>query len=375
MMIPAHEEHFGESNHFFVSLLRGFGFNSRKPIVFHHIPSLTDKSTSSQYGGQIGDYSPGKSGSEPNYVDPNHGEISPKIQEETPANWADTRLAYRKSITIDYTKVVSSYSNFPLYVELYDSDLHDHVAQSNGSDIVFANDGGSIIDYEIESFDQTYNSTHAKLVAWVETAVSSSSDTTIWLYYGNNTISSLADPGGIWNFNYEAVWHMNNNPSTSNILDSTSNNNDLTAYGMTSDQRIQGQVGSAITFDGLNDFLNGSGLTGPRNDWTIDFWFKLDDGHDSESNAWAIGHGDTSSHNAPKIVFQNTGKASTSYEQGTSQMTLTGNKNSWAADTWYYFAFTYEHEWGRHIVDGVQDRSTFSSSWEEENEMKHENIS
>ncbi|MFW9784580.1 MAG: hypothetical protein ACFFFB_20030, partial [Candidatus Heimdallarchaeota archaeon] len=95
---------------------------------------------------------------------------------------------YYKVITINHSLVsgVGSHVNFPVLISTYDSDLHDKV-QSNGNDIAFANDT-SWLDHEIELFDQTYNSTHAHLIAWVRIPILSTSiDTIIHMYYGNFT--------------------------------------------------------------------------------------------------------------------------------------------------------------------------------------------
>ena len=74
---------------------------------------------------------------------------------------------YFKEITIDSTKVngIGSHVNFPVLINITDSDLHDDV-QLNGNDIAFT-DFNTWLDHEIELFNQTYSPTHAHLVAWV----------------------------------------------------------------------------------------------------------------------------------------------------------------------------------------------------------------
>ncbi|MDX1798523.1 MAG: DUF2341 domain-containing protein, partial [Candidatus Lokiarchaeia archaeon] len=93
---------------------------------------------------------------------------------------------YYKEITINHLKVAEDLTNFPLLISIYDSDLHSKV-QSDGDDIAFSN-GTDWLDYEIELFDQSYSGTEARLVAWVNVpSVSSSTDTKIYMYYGNST--------------------------------------------------------------------------------------------------------------------------------------------------------------------------------------------
>ncbi|MFX1470706.1 MAG: DUF2341 domain-containing protein, partial [Promethearchaeota archaeon] len=145
-----------------------------------------------------------------------------------------------KTITIDHNKVAGSgYNNFPVLISILDSDLRYDV-QSDGDDIAFSSEN-IWLDHEIEVFNQTYSPTQAILVAWVRIpALSGTIDTIIRMYYGNSTMSSRENPTGVWDSNYKAVWHMNQNPSgiSPQMKDSTSNNYDLTPTGFTSDTRF-----------------------------------------------------------------------------------------------------------------------------------------
>ncbi|MFX0024675.1 MAG: DUF2341 domain-containing protein, partial [Candidatus Hermodarchaeota archaeon] len=139
-------------------------------------------------------------------------------------------FAYYKEIVIDHTKVSGSEDllNFPVLISTFDEDLQDK-AQMDGDDITFS-DGWFWLDYEIEHFENSYNSTHAKLVAWVLLPrLSASLDTVVRMYYGNSTMESRENPERVWGSNYESVWHLSEDP-TGTIYDSTSNNNDCTSY-------------------------------------------------------------------------------------------------------------------------------------------------
>jgi hypothetical protein len=121
-----------------------------------------------------------------------------------------------KTITIDYTQVsgTSGLINFPFLLSIFDTDLRFDV-QSDGDDIAFSHNN-VWLDHEIEVFDQTFNGTHAKLVVWVRLSVLSVTiDTIMRMYYGNSTMSSQQNPEGVWDSNYEAVYHMNQDPSSS----------------------------------------------------------------------------------------------------------------------------------------------------------------
>ncbi|MHA2160771.1 MAG: hypothetical protein ACXABE_17885, partial [Candidatus Thorarchaeota archaeon] len=86
--------------------------------------------------------------------------------------------SYRKQLTIRHQDVAADLVNFPVLVDIYDADLRTDV-RSDGRDIAFTI-GEETLAHEVELFDQTYNSTHAHLAAWVKVPLlSGSSDTVI----------------------------------------------------------------------------------------------------------------------------------------------------------------------------------------------------
>jgi hypothetical protein len=108
----------------------------------------------------------------------------------TSNDWYDADWSYRKSITISSANVSGSNDlyNYPLYIETTDTDWRTtanggFVEQSDGGDIVFADSTGTKIDHTLE----TYTDSTGELQAWVRVPVlSASSDTTIYIYYGND---------------------------------------------------------------------------------------------------------------------------------------------------------------------------------------------
>ncbi len=202
-------------------------------------------------------------------------------------NWGDISFQYRKNITINSMKVAADLQDFPVLIDLYDSDLHLDV-QADGDDILFTDTIGVKLDHELEYFNQTYNSTHAHLVAWVRIPnLSSTINTTISMYYGNHNIGSQENPTGVWDSNYLTVFHFNeavmdensgaaHYDSTINLIHGTQNGND----------DFTGKICDGQNFDGTNDKINippNSSLN-PSTDVTISGWFKLNNGHSSSSS-------------------------------------------------------------------------------------------
>ncbi|MFX1513218.1 MAG: DUF2341 domain-containing protein, partial [Promethearchaeota archaeon] len=175
---------------------------------------------------------------------------------ESEHGWYYPALNYRKNITIDHEKVVTDLINFPVLINLYDTDLHEKV-QLDGDDIIFTDVLGTKLDHEIESFIKNYNSTHAHLTVWVKIPILSSSvGTIITMYFGNSTISNEEVPWGTWE-EYMGVWHLgesvSDEGSATNVhIDSTSNANHGDQHG---NNDITGQIYKGQDFDGTNDYI------------------------------------------------------------------------------------------------------------------------
>ena len=190
-------------------------------------------------------------------------------------NWYDTGWTKRKLITINNSKVAGDLNNYPVYIEYIDSDLSSN-AHADGYDIIFVDYSDNSTKYSHELVN--YSSGTIKAFINV-TILSGSSDTKIWMYYDNDSISSSQeDITGTWDNHYVGVWHLEEDPSVAGsggILDSTSNNIDGTDNGgMDSNDIVAGATGNALEFDG-NDYidLGNNGLMDFGTDnWTIEAW-------------------------------------------------------------------------------------------------------
>ncbi|MFW9877356.1 MAG: DUF2341 domain-containing protein, partial [Candidatus Thorarchaeota archaeon] len=283
-------------------------------------------------------------------------EMEPKISVPFNAHY----FKYYKVITIDHNQVsgTSGHSNFPFLLSIYDTDLRSDV-QSNGNDIAFSLNN-VWLDHEIEMFDQTYNGTHARLVVWIRIpALSINIDANIRMYYGNLSMGSRQNPTGVWDSKYKAVWHMNQDPSSSNILDSTSNNFDLITTGFTSDTRFNdGKVGTAISVDGINDYFYINNINGPVNDLAFQTWFTPYTTIEYGTSRMDFFRGNSPTNNHPSIRFTTDGTVNVYLEvtSDTSEGSY-GNKNSWAADSWFQFTYFRSMSLSKayHYINGIQD--------------------
>ena len=148
-----------------------------------------------------------------------------------PVGWYDLAWSYRKSITIDHTKVgngTEDETNFPVLISL--TGLTN--INANGTDIRFtAGDGTTELPREIESYAS------GALVAWVKVpTLSYTVDTVIYMYFGNAAASEPAASSAygsqnVWDANYKGVWHLPDG-TTLGLTDSTSNAVNLTNHSV-----------------------------------------------------------------------------------------------------------------------------------------------
>ena len=120
--------------------------------------------------------------------------------------WWDSSWNYKKEIVLNSSQVPSSLNNFPVCINITDTDLRDN-AQANGSDIAFTDSSGNNqLNHEIEYWD----SSTGELIAWVNvTSLSSSSDTSIYMYYGNSGCPNQENADDTWDDKYKLVCHGN----------------------------------------------------------------------------------------------------------------------------------------------------------------------
>lgn len=180
--------------------------------------------------------------------------------------------AYRKKFNILAAQISGTPSDFPVALVIAsDADLASR-ARADAHDIAITKgDGVTELAYERVAWDEATGA----LEIWFKAPDPQSGDE-YYFYYGD------ADQGvdrqnatGVWSNSYVAVWHMNQDPSgdAPQILDSTSNNNDLTsAGGMLPEDLVGAQIGKGIDFDGLDDGLEDTLSGMGYQDLTLEAW-------------------------------------------------------------------------------------------------------
>ncbi|MGY5881588.1 MAG: LamG-like jellyroll fold domain-containing protein, partial [Candidatus Thorarchaeota archaeon] len=283
----------------------------------------------------------------------------------------------RKDLTIHNAYVIGDLTDFPVLIDIIDTDLHTDV-QADGDDIVFYSNG-VVLSHEIELFEQDYSGSEAHLVAWVKANLSSSVDTTISMYYGNPIVGPQSHPEDVWTSDYSAVWHLGEDATagqtSTDHLDSTGNG----YYGdQFENSDITGIFGDGQNFDGNNDVVNVASERGlePSGDVSLSGWFKLDSGINQNVGTTQVLltkaiDGDTDMH----VLIAGSDYTRTDIQRGSlvfkmensglGQMYVWSLQKSWAAGTWYFFTCTITAstpELNKVFIDGVDNTNTTTGS-------------
>ncbi|MEM7313229.1 MAG: DUF2341 domain-containing protein, partial [Planctomycetota bacterium] len=106
---------------------------------------------------------------------------------QTHPTWWDSDWSLRRELTFDNSASTSNLTNYPVLVTLDASNIDYSQTQNTGEDLRFVDSNGTVLDYEIEVWNESGVST-----VWVEVPQIDTGSTTdsILMYYGNSTASA-----------------------------------------------------------------------------------------------------------------------------------------------------------------------------------------
>jgi len=190
---------------------------------------------------------------------------------ETQSNYGD--FNYTKQITIDHTQVPGDLSGFPVLIKITDdSDMFSHCINDSGYDVAFFSSGLSQLPHEIEYWNWDDGNSEVDAVFWVNSSLSSSEDTTLYMCYGNDN-NNQQDIAGTWDSHYLNIFHMNDDQDTMNNDDGTNNG---AAFDITNS--IIGNSADFVASETDYITLGAGAHTEAEFDdaSTISFWARLD---------------------------------------------------------------------------------------------------
>lgn len=220
--------------------------------------------------------------------------------------WYNASWLYRVKITTQNSQVDADLTGFPIYVDLslLPAGFHANVKSDGGDIRVTTADEVTEVAREVVFYDAALDKGELHFKANILDA----SNVDFYIYYGNAAASDYAatdtyGANNVWDSNYKAVYHMQQDPSGTSpqVKDSTSNANHLVmSGGMPSSALVDVKLGKGINFDGSNDVLtsqNSIGIGGSAAR-TLSMWHKP-----TSSNKNVIGWGTNSTGQHWDILF------------------------------------------------------------------------
>ena len=234
--------------------------------------------------------------------------------------WFDGDWDYRVSVTIESDEVDSTLSNFPVYVDLSDlpSDFHTNV-KSDGCDIrVVESDEETETAFELVSYNSGSDTGELHFLA---DSLSSSADTTFYIYYGNSGASCYATNS---TYGAEAVWANYHFVSHDGGITDSTGNGVQTNNGSVDETSVVAIGGNAryFTADWITSNINTNSVIGTSN-FSASSWFKVPNANDRRvfigmagstsafQDAWSLDAGRNSDSNSIRVTARDgtTGEA------------------------------------------------------------------
>ncbi len=159
--------------------------------------------------------------------------------------WFDNAWKFRRTISFDNRLQTQNLTNLPVLIQLDSSRINYAQTQDNGADLRFVDGNGTLLAYEIESWNESGTS-----YVWVNVPQIDQSSRTdfVWMYYGNVAAPAGQNGEAVWSSEYAGVYHLG-----ANELDATNRNNDGVNAGSVN---ATGRFGDGQLFDGSNDIIN-----------------------------------------------------------------------------------------------------------------------
>jgi len=179
---------------------------------------------------------------------------------------------YKKSITIDQTKIDADLTDLTVLVKLTSANFDFSKALTTGNDIRFtASDGTTLLKYERRRHDDTNDL--AEYIVKIP-SVSGSVDTVFYMYYGNSGASDGSDAANAYDANFTAVLPLNDDNSDTIVIAIKGNNG--TKRGNAEPAQADGKISKCQDFDGTNDYIDTTNTIATRSAYTFDAWVNSD---------------------------------------------------------------------------------------------------
>lgn len=262
---------------------------------------------------------------------------------------------YYKYITIRSDKVPGDLTNFPVLISLTDPDIRTvadggRVQNANGYDVIFSssNNCGALSQLDHQVISYSSNTTTATILAWVKVpALSSSTDTEIFMYYGNDSITTDLSLSSTFDYNFSNIYHFQNGSF-----------NDASAYGNNGTNNGTANLASSIVGNGRT-FDAGDYISMPTADMligsgTLSAWIYSTSF--TGNHHYIFGHTTVPSYNNRLQVYTNDAGGNLDLGLGNNHNLSTGIYD-FNLTEWYHVALTWAAGTYNVYVNGQSEAS------------------
>ena len=166
------------------------------------------------------------------------------------ATWFDSDWGFRRTLSFDNLSQTENLTDFPVLIKLDSTRIDYAQTQNLGEDLRFLDSDGTVLDHQIELWDEAGTS-----YVWVRIPqVDNSSETDfIWMYYGNATASDGQNAAGVWSNSFQAVYHLDEDPGAGGTVVDATGTFDGTNSGSTD---ATGFIANAQDFSGTSQYVD-----------------------------------------------------------------------------------------------------------------------
>ena len=255
-------------------------------------------------------------------------------------------------------------TNFPALV-IFDSALpefdYGQLSSPDAADLRFTDSGMTgLLDHEIEEWN-----TNGRSYVWVKLPVLSGSNDWIWAYWGNTNACikpSEAECAATWSEGFRGVWHLNESVFDEAFDGSHQDSTGLDHAGCQhGNSRVLGKVAGAQAFDEGNDFIEvgdfcyAAGQGGHSTNFSVSFWYKLED-NEGTLFQYMFSHGDVGSSGSLNVYCGEQSHGTLSDVLRTKLWTRDteayGDMSNCTDQVWHHYALSVVKGATRIFIDG-----------------------
>lgn len=266
-------------------------------------------------------------------------------------NWKYHRI-YRLNTTSSGADITGDVDNFPMLIRLNSSNFNFNQALSGGQDLRFADENGKFLFHEIESWDKV-NQT-ASIWVFIPKVFANSNNQWIHMYWGKIDALNRSSPENVFAEQFKGVWHFNN------YSDATWFGHDLSTNIGSAPSTIDGYIGKAYNFDGIDDYLRQPfNFTRPSlNLWetfSLSGWVRFDEKKiPTSENIFASRKSEPFDTYGWEIsLLSGDDDALSVRTSGSSEAILQNVNTSWSAGNWHHVVVNFYSGQTKVYIDGV----------------------